>query len=153
MEITYEEGVVTKYKVDSTVTEVTSGGNIQSVLVDALVPGDYKITETGSGSLKFKSVTGGNNDGNETEKSITVKVKHGKKTAATLEDTAKTTFTNDFETIPVTATKSWSDLSPGKVHPTIYYRLYYSTENGDMAVPGEKLKPLPKKLQLSKNRQ
>jgi len=51
---------------------------------------------------------------------------------------------NNYDTIPVEAEKSWEDLTTNQsAHPTIYFKLYYRTDNGDVAVNGAELKPLP----------
>ena len=51
---------------------------------------------------------------------------------------------NNLETIDVTATKTWHDLPDhaGNTHPTVYFKLYYRTDNGDVAVDGAMLKAL-----------
>ena len=145
VEITYVAGEITGYKIDTVQTEVNPAvtGNSYSILVNNLVPGDYVIKETGSGSLTLTEITGGKNDADLTEQTITVTVTHGKNNADTLENSAKAAFTNNLKTINVPATKTWADINSGTAHPTIYFRLFYQTEAGDVAVDGVKLKPLP----------
>ena len=54
------------------------------------------------------------------------------------------TVTNNYETTGKTATKTWSDLAENTnpVHPTIYFKLYYRTGSGFVAVEGAELKEL-----------
>ena len=145
VEITYVAGKITGYKIDTTQTSVDPAvtGTTYSILVANLVPGDYVIKETGSGKLTLTEITGGKNDANLTAKTVTVTVTYGKNTAETIKATAKATFTNNLKTIDVPATKTWSDIKPDTTHPTIYFKLFYRTETGDVAVEGVKLKPLP----------
>ena len=54
------------------------------------------------------------------------------------------TVTNNFETTSKTATKTWNDSpkNTNPVHPTIYFKLYYRTSSGDVALDGAELKEL-----------
>jgi len=54
------------------------------------------------------------------------------------------TVTNNFETTSKTATKTWNDSpkNTNPVHPTIYFKLYYRTSSGDVALDGAELKVL-----------
>ena len=145
VEITYAAGEITGYKIDNTQTPVDPAitGTTYSILVNNLVPGDYVIKETGSSNLTLTGITGGKNDADLTAKTVTVTVTHGKNTADQLDTTAKAAYTNNLKTINVPATKTWADLKAGTTHPTIYFRLFYHTEAGDVSVDGVKLKPLP----------
>lgn len=145
VEITYSAGRVTGYRIDAVQTALDPSvtGTAYSILVKDLVPGDYVIKETGSSNMTLTGVTGGKGDADLTEQTVTVTVTHGKNTADSLEDTAKAEFTNNLEMIDVPATKTWADINENTTHPTIYFRLFYQTEAGDVAVDGVKLKPLP----------
>ena len=108
--ITFAGGVASTYSID--------GGNArnvteddQSVIVTGLLPGDYTITETDSGLLKFVSVVradGGGNP-NSTTKTITVTVEEDGDTPAPAM-TAQVTFTNSRNSQPIKL-KKYADNS------------------------------------------
>ena len=110
VEITFANGNATSCDVDGTATSVTGTDHTWTVLVASLIPGDYVITETDSGNLTLKTVTGGKTVENESTadietKSVTVTVTPGKNASAVLEPSAKAEFTNNYVSYEVTIVK------------------------------------------------
>jgi len=80
-----------------------------TVLVPDLKPGVYTITETDTGDLSLKAVTGGNGDGSVGNKTVTVTVVAGKNEESELEAAAQVVYTNNKDVVEINATKTWKD--------------------------------------------
>lgn|GEM_PF-2364708 len=101
--ITFESGRATGYAIDSGAVQPVSGtDNTWSVVVPNLVPGSYTISETDSGNLVLKSVTGGSSI---SENVATVTVTDQDTSAETA--AAQVVFTNNIETVSVGIIKQW----------------------------------------------
>ncbi|MBQ6635771.1 MAG: Cna B-type domain-containing protein [Lachnospiraceae bacterium] len=120
--------------------EVTAFGSA-TVTEDNLKAGKYYVYElTGLGGTPVESEEGGIfNNGKYYDVTTT-----GSQAVVNENDPPTVHIINNYETTSVTATKTWEDLSTNESdHPTIFFKLYYSTETGDIAVNGADLKPLP----------
>ena len=65
----------------------------------------------------------------------------GSPATVALGETSKATIKNNYETLPVTATKSWADDNPD--HLTVYFKLFYKNAGGVDVTTGTPLKELP----------
>ena len=95
LEITFVNGKATGYRIDAgSVVSVTGTDNSWEVLMEDLVEGDYIVTETDSGSLTLKTITGGKGDGDVTTKTVSMTVTPEDTTAR--QATAQASFTNNI---------------------------------------------------------
>ncbi len=107
--VTFANGKATSYQIDSNeAVTVTGTDNTWSVVLTNLTPGDYTITETSSGPLALKSITGGKiGTVNLADKSVVATVTDEDYTPTT--EAAQVVFTNNIRT--VTVAKAWKDLN------------------------------------------
>ena len=119
---------------------VTVSGGTGNVTVPDLYLGNYYVFELTS---EFGDVvTGGAGIGGKYY-TVTGSGSTAAVSADHLTD-QEVTVTNNFETTSKTATKCWNDLpkNTNPVHPTIYFKLYYRTSSGYVALEGAELKEL-----------
>ena len=122
-----------------------------------VVDGEGEVTEQDLpvGTYYVYELTGENgtpivSGNNGTHKSIndTIYNVTGSGTTSSVRDSSGDTesdtaaLVNNRQTTNKTGTKTWVDLKANTVHPTIYFRLFYRTSTGDIAVSGAEQKTL-----------
>ena len=106
--ITFANGRAIKWMVDNGEEKTVAGTDNQwSVVVPDLIPGAYTITETSSGNMTLKSVTGGTGNGNTANGTISATVMAGDTTPTTA--AAQVVYTNNRDVVDIDATKTWKD--------------------------------------------
>ena len=136
VKITVEQGQMASYKISDTDTEAAweaaTAVTGTWAVVDGLEEGDYVITEAAVEGMTVGSITGGNNDGDTDDRTITVHVTAGD-TAAVKSD-AQATYTNNRSMIDIKIIKidetTRSSASQTKL-PGATFKLYrYSVPSG-----------------------
>ena len=115
--------------------DVTANGTGEITESDLKIGSYYVYELTGEGGTPVTD--GGLYNGG---KYFTVTTE-GSPATITLGSTSTAGIINNYETIPVTATKSWADNNPE--HLTVYFKLFYKNAAGVDVTTGTPLKELP----------